>query len=158
MTRFEPPRKIQSADDFGAFRCGAEAVDDWARTRARDAEKRGTAVVYVVMAEGDVAGFYSLSAHSMRRREVKSGWLRRNAPDEIPVVLLGMLGVSERFKGQGLSSSLLADAIRRSFGVAGQVGAKALVIDPIDASARAFYEKHGFKPIPEMDRMFIPLR
>lgn len=157
MARFDAPRKAAPTDRFDDFRCGAEIVDGWARSRARDAEKRGTAVVYVVTSDGEVAGFYSLCTHAVRRDDVKGGWLRRNAPASIPVILLGMLGVDDRFKGQGLGSSLLGDAIRRSLDVAEQVGAKALVVDPVDEAARAFYEKYGFRPIPQTDRLFIPL-
>lgn len=158
MASFGAPRKVAAGDSLDDFCCGIDFIDDWARAHAHDAEKRGTAIVYVAMAGEKVAGFYSLCTHSVSRDDVKGGWLRRNTPDAIPVILLGMLGVDESFKGQGLGWSLLGDAIERSLAVAAQIGAKALIVDPVDVSARAFYEKYGFKSIPGLERMFIPLR
>ena len=105
-----------------------------------------------------MAGLYSLSAHAVVRDEVHGGWLRRNAPESIPAVLLGMLGVDQQFQGQHLGSSLLGDAMARALSVAQQVGAKALLVDPVDDAARSFYEKYGFREVPGQRRMFISLR
>ncbi|MCI8425537.1 MAG: GNAT family N-acetyltransferase [Adlercreutzia sp.] len=158
MAGFEEPRKLTADDDLGDFRCGVAVVDEWARKRAASSEKNGTAVVYVVCCEGIVAGLYSLSAHSVVRDEVQGGWLRRNVPESIPAVLLGMLGVDERFQGQRLGASLLGDAIRRAMLVAQQIGAKALLVDPFDDAARAFYQKYGFREVPGQGRMYLSLR
>lgn len=86
-----------------------------------------------------------------------SGRIARNALLQIPVILLGMLGVDEAFQGQGLGRDLLLDAVRRAESVACQIGARAIVVDPIDDSARAFYERYGFRLIPRSGRMFAKL-
>lgn len=155
---FESPRKLVDTDDLVTFRCGVEVVDSWAQRRAKSAEKNGTAVVYVVCSDGKVAGFYSLSAHTVLRDQVSSGWLRRNVPEMIPAILLGMLGVDEHFQGQHLGSSLLRDAILRAHNVASQIGAKALLVDPVDDNAKRFYCKYGFKEIPGQTRMYLSLQ
>lgn len=155
---FEAPRKLTPADSLEGFHCGVALIDDWVRMRAHDAERHGTAVVYVSHCEGIPAGVYSLSAHAIVRSEVQGGWLRRNAPESIPAALLGMLGVDERFQGCGLGASLLSDAIKRSLTAAAQIGIKALLVDPFDDTAQAFYRKYGFAQIPGLDRMFIPLK
>lgn len=158
MGAFEAPRKLTADDDLSNFCCGMAVVDEWARNRAHGAERNGTAVVYVVGCDGAVAGLYSLCTHSVVRDDVGGGWLRRNTPEAIPAILLGMLGVDKRFQGERLGASLLGDALRRSLMVADQVGAKALLVDPVDERARAFYGKYGFKDIPGMGRMFVPLK
>lgn len=158
MVGFEKPRKLIDDDSLEGFHCGVPVVDSWVQRRAKTAEKNGTAVVYVVCCDGQVAGLYSLSAHAVMRDEVRGGWLRRNAPESIPAVLLGVLGVDQRFQGQHLGSSLLGDAMARALSVAQQVGAKALLVDPADDAARSFYEKYGFREIPGQRRMFISLR
>lgn len=155
---FEAPRKITESEDLSQFSCGITEIDEWAHKRAKTAEKNGTAVVYVSCSENTVAGLYSLSAHSVVRDEVGGGWLRRNTPESIPVVLLGMLGVDARFQKRGLGSSLLGDAIRRSVLVSQQIGAKALLVDPVDDAAKSFYSHYGFREIPGQSRMFISLR
>lgn len=157
MTTFEKPRKLDREDDLEGFSCGDASIDTWVHARAKTVESKGTAVVYVAYGNGMVAGIYSLSAHSVVRDEVKGGWLKRNTPESIPTVLLGMLGVDKRFQGQGLGSSLLKDAFQRAVVVSEQIGAKALLVDPFDDGVKAFYKQFGFKEVPGQSRMYLPL-
>uniref|UniRef100_A0A7C9JDS7 N-acetyltransferase n=1 Tax=Muribaculaceae bacterium Z82 TaxID=2304548 RepID=A0A7C9JDS7_9BACT len=153
---FAPPRQLEEGDGIENFCCGIEIVDSWANRYAASARRNGTAVVYASFCGACVAGFYSLSSQSIARDSV-SGWLSRNAPLQIPVILLGMLGVDKRFQGHGLGHDLLLDAVHRSLAIAGTLGARALVVDPADDKARAFYEKYGFAPLPGTNRMFAKL-
>lgn len=153
---FTPPRILQASDDVSGFSSGEPLVDSWVARRAVSARGAGTAVVYATFLDGALTGFYTLSAQSVVRSEV-SGWLARNAPEQIPVILLGMLGVDERWQGMGLGSDLLSDAVRRSELVAEQIGARALVVDPLGDGARAFYARRGFRPVPGSARMFARL-
>ena len=156
---FTRPEQLVPGENLAGFHSGDPVVDGWARGHAAHAKARGTAVVYVVRNEaGDVAGFYTLSSHSIARSSVAGGWLRRNVPEEIPVVLLGMLGVDERCQGCGLGGQLLRDAVLKAVKVADIVGAKAIVVDPSSEAARSFYRKYGFKEIPGSDRMYASLR
>lgn len=150
---FTKPRQLMSDDALEGFSCGVDVVDDWLHRRARTARRAGTAVVYVSFHEGQLAGFYTLSSQSIDRSDV-GGWLARNAPSQVPVILLGMLGVDHRWQGEGLGRSLLIDAAQRAHRVAHTIGARALVVDPADDAARAFYARNGFKSIPGCDRMF----
>ncbi len=154
---FSKPRKLSEGDSVDGFHCGVDHVDGWLRFRAKSAQSNGTAVVCVTFDEEQrLAGFYTLSAQSVLRDSVR-GWLRRNSPEQIPVILLGMLGVDERYRGNGLGKKLLADAIRRSIAVAGEIGAKALLVEPLDESLEHFYETAGFLCIPDTKYMFVKL-
>lgn len=154
---FTPPRQLRVEDDVAGFSCGVEIVDSWMALRARKARVAGTAVVYATFCEGKLAGFYSLSSQSIPR-ESSSGWIARNAPDQIPVILLGMLGVDRRYQGCGLGHDLLLDAVRRAQAVSEQIGARAIVVDPADESARGFYMRYGFRDVPGSSRMYAKLR
>lgn len=150
------PRPLKEDDDVSGFCCGIDLVDSWANRYAASARRNGTAVVYASFCGSQVAGFYSLSSQSIARKDA-SGWISRNAPLQIPVILLGMLGVDKRFQGHGLGRDLLLDAARRSLAISSTLGARALVVDPADDNARAFYKKYGFEPLPGTDRMFAKL-
>ena len=100
--RFLEPRRLNPGETLEGFSCGVELIDNWANRHAPYAAKRGTAVPYVCFTtSGEVAGFYAISAYSIDRDAVRGGWLKRNAPAKIPVILLGMLGVDSRFQHQG---------------------------------------------------------
>ena len=153
---FTRPRILRDEDSLTGFCSGVGLVDDWLDHRARGARAAGTAVVYVTFCEDVLAGFYTLSVQSVTRAET-SGWIARNAPQQIPVILLGMLGVDQRFQGRGLGRDLLLDAVHRSELVSEQIGARALVVDPVDAAAHGFYARYGFRNMPGSARMFAKL-
>lgn len=157
MTRFTPPTAPLDPDDLSAFCSGQSIVDEWAHKRAHRAARQGTAVAYVVRVDGFPVGLYSLSAHSVLGSDMAGGWLRRNVPEHIPAVLLGMLGVDRGFQGMGLGKSLLRDAILRSRHVSEEIGARALLVDPADDGTAGFYERYGFEELSRTDRLFLPL-
>lgn len=98
-----------------------------------------------------------MSAYSISHAEA-NGWLRRNSPDPIPAILLGMLGVAMRYQTMHVGAQLLRDAAMRAMGAAEIVGAKALLVEPASDRATRFYEHYGFRHIERSGRMFIPLR
>lgn len=157
MSAFSRPVQLGQGVGLGGFHCGDATVDDWAARHAATARKRGSAVVYAVYCGEQVAGFYTLSTHSVVRSDVCGGWFVRNAPEHVPAVLLGMLGVDERFKGQGLGASLLRDAIQNAMKVASIAGARALIVDPTGDRAASFYEHFGFARLPGTSRMALRL-
>lgn len=154
---FSRPVQLAAGEGIEGFHCSVEIVDEWAVRHAATARARGTAVVYVSRCAGRVAGFYTLSMHSVVRSDIGGGWLARNAPSQVPAVLLGMLGVYDDFKGMGLGAALLRDAIINASKVAAIAGARALVVDPAGDTAAAFYARFGFNPIGDSGRMAIRL-
>jgi len=46
---------------------------------------------------------------------------------------------------------LLRDALRRALHAALMIGAVAVITDPIDSAASAFYCKHGFRQLPKQE-------
>lgn len=157
MSGFSKPIQLVAGKGIEGFCCEDEIVDNWVRSHSATARKRGSAVVYAVYCDGAVAGFYTLSTHSVARTDVRGGWFSRNAPEQVPAVLLGMMGVDRRFKGLGLGASLLQDAIKNAMKVAELAGARALIVDPTGPSAAAFYEHFGFAKLPGTERMALKL-
>lgn len=156
--RFQRPLRLPPGADLTGFSCGVPLIDEWAERRAPTSAEHGTAVVYVSSTtEGEIAGFYTLSAYAVERSSVQGGWLKRNVPERIPAILLGMLGVDQRFQGEGLGWRLLQDAINRARAISAQLGSRALVVDPYDDDARAFYTHFGFQPIPGSTALYLRL-
>lgn len=94
-----------------------------------------------------VAGYYALSTGSVVHADVSSK-MCRNAPNPIPIIILGRLAVDTTFAGQGLGSDLLYDPVKRSLNVAIHAGAKAIQVHALSNAARDFYIKWGFAPSP----------
>lgn len=157
MKGFTKPVQLPVDVGIEGFCCGTELVDRWARDHSAHARRRGTAVIYASYCGDTVAGFYTLSTHSVARADVAGGWFARNAPEQVPAVLLGMLGVDEAFKGHGLGAALLRDAILNAMKIAELAGAKALVVDPVDDASRSFYARFGFRELSGTNRMACKL-
>lgn len=159
MSGFTKPKQLPVGVGIEDFHSGNEVVDRWVQQHSKTARKRGTAVIYATSYCDDrVAGLYTLSTHSVKRSSVMGGWFVRNAPEQVPTVLLGMLGVDKRYQGRGLGANLLKDAIINSLRIAELAGSRALVVDPTDEAAASFYQHFGFRPLNGHDRMAIPIK
>jgi predicted N-acetyltransferase YhbS len=69
-------------------------------------------------------------------------------PNPVPVILLGRLAVDHAWQGKGLGSDLLRDAVLRVLAAGEAIGVRAILVHAISPEAKAFYEKHGFRPSP----------
>jgi GNAT superfamily N-acetyltransferase len=78
----------------------------------------------------------------------------------VPVALMGWIGWMGRdlaFRGAGLGSMLLYDAISRE--AEASVGAYAICADAIDEDAAAFYRDHQFQPLVSRPQsLFLPMK
>lgn len=152
-----PPAKAVSTEGFDGFTCGDGCVDGWVERHLGHALRYRSAAVWAVYdGSGRVLGFYTLSAHCFERASAP-GRMRRNRPDPVPAILLGMVGVREDCQGRGLGSALVADAIKRSATVAQYMGACALLVEPASPEARGFWERAGFSPLGDSATMFLAL-
>jgi GNAT superfamily N-acetyltransferase len=131
------PHSITATHDLSGFDCGVPVLNDWLRERALKNESRFSRS-YVVCDGARVAGYYCLSAGAVQR-EAAPGKLRRNAPDAVPVSIIGRLAVDRGYAGRGLGASLLADALRRIAGAAQSIGIAAVLVQAKDEAARAWY-------------------
>jgi GNAT superfamily N-acetyltransferase len=97
----------------------------------------------VVSRDQFVVGYYALAAGNVAHAQAP-GSIRRNMPDPIPMMVLGRLAIDRSAQGQGLGHGLLKDAVLRVMQAAHIVGIRGILVDAIDDTARAFYERFGF--------------
>jgi GNAT superfamily N-acetyltransferase len=146
-----PPERLGPQHDVSHFSNGTHpSLDAWLRERARASEGL-SARTYVVCTGEDparVAGYYSIATALAQRRVLPTARLRRGSPDQVPLLLIGRLAVDAEWRGRGLGSALLADALRRCFAVSEIAGARGVVAHAIDEAAAAFYERRGFVRSP----------
>ena len=151
-----PPAPLTERHDTSQFDCGRPPLNDWLRQRALRNEGRASRC-FVVCDGLRVVGYYALAAGSVGMTEVP-GALRRNMPTSIPVLVLGRLAVDLRHHQRGIGPGLLRDALRRALSVAGNVGARALLVHAIDPDVVPFYTQYGFRVFPEGGlTCFLPL-
>lgn len=148
--------QLSAADDRVRFSCGTEPLDRYFREFVTQDIKRRVASCYVAKSIVDetIAGFYTLSASGIPLTGLPVD-LAKKLPRYplVPVARLGRLAIDLRFKGQGLGSALLWDAIARS--ERSDVTVFALAVDAKNESAADFYRHFGFRPLPSLPNQFL---
>ena len=149
---------LGSQHDRSGFRCGVAALDSYMQRQARQDVERNLAAVFVLTSDGkNVAGFYTLSAHSLLAAGLPEAPAKKLPRFPLPVTLLGRMSVSETLHRQRLGEFLLMHALERSWMGSKQVASWAVVVDA-KPGARDFYLKHDFPPLPaQPDRLFLPV-
>lgn len=152
-----PPVPLTAEHDLSAFDCGEPVLNDWLRHRALKNESRFSRT-YVVCEGNRVVGYFCISAGSVERGAAP-GKVRRNAPDLIPVSIIGRLAVSLDHAGKGLGADLLSDALRRIALASQSIGIGAVMVPAKDDVARRFYLRCAeFIEYPEDSRtLFLPI-
>lgn len=131
------PAPLTADHDLSTFDCGEPALNEWLRQRALKNESRFSRT-YVVCEGNRVVAYFCISAGAVERTAAP-GKLRRNAPDAIPVSVIGRLAVSRAYAGKGLGADLLSDALRRIAVASQSIGIGAVLVHAKDDAARRFY-------------------
>jgi GNAT superfamily N-acetyltransferase len=144
------------------FVCGKASLDDYIHTQASQDVKRKLSVCFVLpdIQSNGIKGYYTLSNNSIPGDHLPDP-IQKKLPASyktIPATLLGRLAVDQTYRGQGIGKLLLADALKRSYDLSKILGSFAVVVDPLDLEAQAFYEKFDFIRLPDSKKMFLPMK
>ncbi|WP_439504256.1 GNAT family N-acetyltransferase [Sediminibacterium sp.] len=144
------------------FSCGKSILDDYIKVQARQDIKRKLSTCFVLTdEENNVIGYYTLSNTAIERDILPNEIIKKLPPSykNLPATLLGRLAVDQNNFGKKLGEFLLIDAMKKSVAVAKEsIGSMALIVDPIDENAIAFYTKYGFIQLPHSGKMFLPMQ
>ena len=140
-----------------SFDCGVEALNLYLQKVANQDQKRSLTKVYV-LAEGErVIGYYSISAHSVRKDHLPED-RQFGGYHEIPFLLLGRLAVDRDFQGLGYGDMLILHVFSTTMEAAEKVGIIGMVVDAKDENAASFYQGFGFKRLSSTkNRLVLPL-
>jgi hypothetical protein len=148
----EPAPRIEllrAHHDRRGFFCGKESLDQFFQRQVTQDARRHLATPFVmVMPDGPIGGFYTLSSTALRLGELPEDIARRLPRYPlIPATLIGRLAIDQRYHGQRWGSFLFLDALYRCS--RSKVASFAVIVDAIDDEARGFYVHHSFLPLPD---------
>lgn len=111
----------------------------------------------LLLPNGTIAGYYTLSSTSVRLAELPAQIVRKLPRYPlVPATLLGRLAIERGQQGRGYGRYLLADALYRS--ARSGIASFAVIVDAKDDSARRFYERESFLPLPDQPmKLFRPM-
>lgn len=151
------PAPLTTEHDVSQFDCGEPLLNDWLRHRALKNESRFSRT-YVVCQGNRVVAYVCIAAGAVERARAP-GKVRRNAPDSIPISVIGRLAVDRDHAGKGLGADVLSDALRRIAIASQSIGISAVLVQAKDDRAKHFYIKHAeFIEYPQDSRtLFLPI-
>jgi predicted N-acetyltransferase YhbS len=152
--QIQAPQPLSSEHQFEDFDSGNTELNDWLKKRALKNENSGASRTYVVTVEQRVIAYYCLANGSVINTTAP-GKVRRNMPNQIPVMVIGRLAVDMQWQNQGIGYGLVRDAIVRTLQAAAIAGIRAILVHAISHEAKQFYERCGFisSPVAPMTLM-----
>ena len=142
------------------FSCGKDVLDNYLHIQAKqDVKRKITACFVLTEDDNNIKGYYTLSSASLNRDDLPPTILKKLPPayQHLPTTLLGRLAVDIKYKGKGMGTLLLMDALKRSYQNSLQIASMAVIVDPLDDEAKQFYKHYGFIELPTSGKMFIPM-
>lgn len=145
--------------DRSGFDCGVPELDSFLRATARQHGEKGISRTFV-LTEGApvILGYFTLTLCEAMASNMPAKYAGKYPRHALPAVRLARLAVSRKEQGKGYGELLLAEAIRRTALIAEQAGLIGLFVDAKNDAARAFYERYGFVPLPDISlQLFLPI-
>lgn len=172
VSNLSRPLKFEPFDpdkhDRTAFSCGVDQVDNYFRKTANKLQKAGNVRVSVLLdADEQLLGFYAVNAHSVDYSELPRKYSRtRPSHGHIPAAFISMIGVDQRFQGNGLGGILLVEALRNLAHASETLGIAVVLMDVLEcgdeeATKRrlALYTGYGFSKLENVPlRLFLPIQ
>lgn len=151
--------------DRSAFNCGHASIDNFLKNIAQQRQRRKIGTTFVAAdADADphrIVGYYTVLPHQFRGTELPDPYrkgTRIGSIYAVPGALLAQLGIDLEFQGKWIGKSLLTHALTRIASFAQEWGCAAVVTDPIDERARAFYTAFDFQPLNDgSSRMILAI-
>jgi len=144
--------RLGAHHDTNAFDSGNDELDGWLQRHALAAQQMDSARTFVLMRDGKVVGYFSLTMGSVLREDAPARLVRSLPAYHVGMVLLARLAVHRSEQSKGLGGLLLAEALRKAVDAGEAAAARLVVVDAIDDNAVDFYRRHGFVPAPGHDR------
>lgn len=128
------------------FDSGTPALDEWLRRYAGQNRRRDTAATWVIADADDVVVAYASVAMTGVDRSAAPAVVAKGAPDPVPALLLGRLAVDRRHASLGIGTALAAHVLATAVDLNVKAACRAVAVTALNASARAWWERLGFRP------------
>ncbi|MEC7819198.1 MAG: GNAT family N-acetyltransferase [Pseudomonadota bacterium] len=146
---------------WSAFVSGDGEIDSWLRKKShRDHAARKHIVTCARLdGEKDVIGFYALSTVVESVKSLPGvGFFTFGSDSYFPCLQLVYLAVDQPHQRKNHGTIIMGQLIRDFAEIGKIIGLPAMIVLPLNADAKRFYERLGFEPYPNGRKMFLPLQ
>ena len=144
--------RLNGTHQLSGFRSGNDAPDSWLADHALASQRMDSARTFVLIDDGTVVGYFSLTMGLVRRVDAPDKLVRGLPACPVGVALLALLAVHADHQSEAIGGLLLAEALRKAVLAGESAAARLVVVDAIDEAAARFSAHHGFLAVPEHPR------
>lgn len=135
-----------------SFDCGNDELNEFLRTdEVMEFEREHLGKTTLVYCHGELAGYYTIYADSLKRTYVgKHGSLSKASTmhvKSIPAIMVGRLAVDRKWQGRGVGKAILERIAMYALDNSHHLGIR-LILVQARLDAVPFYEKSGFVAVP----------
>lgn len=139
------------------FTSGDSSLDDWLRRYAGQNRRGNTAAVWVIAdATYRVACYATLSMTSVDRSASPTP-LAKNAPLQVPALLVGRLATDTRVTGLGLGTQMVKHILATAAELNVKAACRAVVVTALNPAAFSWWQRFGFDPFDGEDSTNLEL-
>ncbi len=151
--RIEP---LTREHDRNGFDCSDESINLFLREKAMQDQRLDLSRTMVLVKTGEnarrVIGYHTMLISQVQQEEIPDD--RPKITRDIPVIMLGQIGIDVNFQGKGFGERLMLDVQERVSEISQMVGVRALMLAARTESLAGWYQKHDFLTYPGSLRMF----
>jgi GNAT superfamily N-acetyltransferase len=152
---------LSEKHDRSTFSCGKAPLDRYLQQQAGQDRRRDLAQCFVLVYPEQpqaILGYYTLSAASIELHDLTKVQAKKLPYRVLPALLIGRLAVRQDLQGKGIGRRLLNAVLSHCFRLRNELGAYAILVDPLDQEAKLWYLKSGFFELePPITRLFLPM-
>ena len=133
------------------FTSGDASLDDWLRRYAGQNRRGNTAAVWVIAdATYRVVCYATLSMTSVDRSASPTP-LAKDAPLQVPALLIGRLATDTRVTGLGLGTHMVKHILATAAELNVKAACRAVVVTALNPAAFGWWQRFGFDPLDPED-------
>lgn len=142
---------LSKKHDRTVFDCGNDAINRYFWQMANQHAKRGISRTHLLIGDGGILGFYTLSNTSIDNLDKSM----KNYPERIPAILIGRLGIDKTAQGKGLSKILLSHAINKVKALSLDTGIAFIILNAKNEDLAHYYLSFGFEQLNQNDNLML---
>jgi ribosomal protein S18 acetylase RimI-like enzyme len=143
------------------FSCSDALLDTYLQRYAWQEQQSMKNICYLLVNQDQkIIGFFTLGTSILKATHLPFHVhaMTKSRSGHHPILMIKRFAVSVEFQGKGFGRHLLIVALKQAAMSSHLIGASALFVNQIDGTTAAFYQKLGFIPLPNQEKLFVPIK
>jgi GNAT superfamily N-acetyltransferase len=143
------------------FSCLDSLLDTYLQCYAWQDQQAMKNICYLLVNQDrHIIGFFTLGTSTIKGTHLpfQVQALTKSRNGHHPILMIKRFAVGAEFQGKGFGRHLLIAALKQAAISSHLIGASALFINQIDGTTAAFFQKLGFIPLPNQQKLCIAIK